>query len=111
MLTKGNLSVKTIWGKVVLYLKEHRQVALHVACGDITDVTLAENKLIINVSENMILSLLEESRREIEKAIRWQGLDLQVIINFKNIQLPDGEQDISKLKNIFDNVSVIDNNF
>ena len=49
----------------MLYLKEHRQVALHVACGDITDISLSDGKFTINILEKMIASLLEEGRREI----------------------------------------------
>ena len=38
-----NASSRTVWGKVVLFLKEHKFIALHVACGDITDVDIMDN--------------------------------------------------------------------
>ena len=96
----GTLSAKTVWGKVVLFLKEHRQVALHVACGDITDVELGQSSLIVRVRENMLNQLLTDGRREIESALRWQGLDLSLQIEYTPPQLSGQEQDIEKLKKI-----------
>ncbi len=105
---KGNLSVKTIWGKVVLQLKERKQIALHVACGDITDVELKDNSLIINVTENVLAGLLEEGKREIERAISWQGLDLKVIVNLKEKFSTKADKDIEKLNQIFEEVKVVE---
>lgn len=105
---KGNLSVRTIWGKVVLYLKEHRQVALHVACGDITDVKLEDGKLVINVTERVLAGLLTEGKSEIERALRWQGLDMEAVIVIKEIESSEGERDIKKLNEVFDNVTVVE---
>ena len=97
----GTLSATTIWGKIVLYLKERRQIALHVACGDITDVRLDGENLVINIEDGMMLNLLTEGKRELESAIRWQGLDLNIVINVKKIEKTAEEQDIEKLKQIF----------
>ena len=85
----------------MLYLKEHRQIALHVACGDITDVRLDGENLVINIEDGMMLNLLTEGKRELESAIRWQGLDLNIVINVKKIEKTAEEQDIEKLKQIF----------
>ncbi len=106
---KGNISAKTIWGKVVLLLKEKRQIALHVACGDITDVELKEDKFIINVKENMLAHILEEGKVQIERAISWQGFELKVIVNLKEKEVLPEDEDIEKLKEIFDDLIIIDN--
>lgn len=91
----------------MLFLKEHRQIALHVACGDITDVALDGNNFIINIEDGMMQNLLNEGKREIESALRWQGLDLNVILNIKVIEKSPVEQDIEKLKNLFGEKLVI----
>ncbi len=91
-----------------MYLKEHRQVALHVACGDITDVEMRDGKLIINVLERMIVSLLEEGKREIERALRWQGLELEVVVNLKEQESSLAEKDEKRLKEVFENVTIIE---
>lgn len=85
----------------MLYLKERRRIALQVACGDITDVELKENKLIINISDGMIYNLLSEGKRELENALKWQGLDLEIDINVKKEELSTQEKDIEKLKDLF----------
>ena len=104
----GKLSAKNVWGKTVLYLKEHRQVALHVACGDITDVQISGDSLIINIEDGMIFNLLNDGKRQIENALRWQGLDLNVVVNIKKVELSPAEKDIKKLKELFgDNLKIL----
>lgn len=94
----GTLSPKTIWGKVVLFLREHRLVALHVACGDLTEIALTEKAVVVTVKDAMTVSLLSDGRREIENALRWQGLDLSLEIDYKPIEKTEEEKDIEKLK-------------
>lgn len=108
MANKTPLTPKTVWGKVVLYLKENRHVALHVACGDITDVVITDGRLIINVVEQMLSNLLIEGRGIIERALRWQGLDLEVEINMKNIEISDAEFDKKRLKEVFGEFELIE---
>ena len=103
---QGNLSAKTVWGKVVLFLKEHRHIALHVACGDITDVELSGNNLILNVFDGTLVNLLGEGRREIENALRWQGLEHKLLINVKETQYSKTEMDIKRLSEVFDKVII-----
>lgn len=100
------LSAKTAWGKVVLYLKEHHEVALHVACGDITDVEFVGNKLVINVYDGMLTTLLSDGKKEIERALRWQGVDREVEINIKQVETNKAEEDIKKLKAVFDEKNI-----
>ena len=88
---------------MVLFLKEHHQVALHVACGDITDVSIDGDRLVVNASEGMLAQILKEGRREIENALRWQGLDLKLEVNLiesKNLPM---QEDINKLKKLVGN--------
>ena len=105
---KTKLTPKNVWGKVVLYLKENKKVALHVACGDITDVAIEENKLIVRSSDDFLISVLEDGIKELENALRWQGLDLQVeIVKFENIKQKQ-EKDIIKLTKFFNDKLKID---
>ncbi|MGN1201127.1 MAG: hypothetical protein ACI4R8_02555 [Candidatus Caccovivens sp.] len=97
------LSASNVWGKVVLYLKEHKKVALHVACGDITNAKIEDGKLIIRSSDDFLIDVLESGRKEIENAIRWQGLELEfVVVKFESNEQKI-EKDIKKLKNLFGN--------
>ncbi len=89
-----------MWGKVVLFLKEHRQVALHVACGDITEVAIEGDRLVVDVGEGMLAEILKDGRREIENALRWQGLDLKLEVNLKESKDLPQQEDINKLKKL-----------
>lgn len=84
-------------------MKEHKKVALHVACGDITNAKIENGKLIIRSSDDFLIDVLENGRKEIESAIRWQGLDL----NFEVVKFESTEQkitkDIKKLETFFGN--------
>ena len=94
------MTPKTVWGKVVLFLKEHHQVALHVACGDITNVELDDQNLIVKVEDSMLANLLADGRREIENALRWQGLDLSFKVEILTKEISPQEEDIEKLQKI-----------
>ena len=89
-----------MWGKIVLFLKEHRQVALHVACGDITDVSIDGDRLVVNASEGMLAQILKDGRREIENALRWQGLELKLEVNLIESKNLPQQEDINKLKKL-----------
>lgn len=94
-------SAKDVWGKVVLFLKEHHHVALHVACGDITDVEIAGDKLLITTPDKTVLSLLEDGKREIERALSWQGAELSVEIVQKVFSPTAADEDKAALQKMF----------
>ena len=48
-----------------------------------------------------MLSLLESGKREIERALSWQGLELMVNIKEKQKEISPSAQDITKLKKMF----------
>lgn len=102
--SQTNLSPRTVWGKVVLYLKEHHMVALHVACGDITDVEIEDQHIIINAKDGMLANLLLEGKREIESALRWQGLDYAVKINLLTDEKSEADLDYERLREIFGDI-------
>ena len=82
-------------------MRENHQIALYVACGDLKDVEIAENTLRVYVEDSTMHTLLTEGRRELERALSWQGLNLNVEVLQKEIPLTKAEEDIKKLKNIF----------
>ena len=95
------MSATNVWGKIVLYLKEHKKVALHVACGDITNAKIESDKLVIKSSDDFVIDVLENGRKEIENAIRWQGLDLKLEVQkFESEEQKIGK-DIKNLQSMF----------
>lgn len=104
----SKLSPKNVWGKVVLYLKEHKKISLYVACGDITDVKMENNKLFIKSSDDFLISVLEDGKKELENALRWQGLDFEVeIVKFES-ESQKREKDILKLTKLFGDKLIIE---
>ena len=86
-----------------MFLKEHKEVALHVACGDITNIKIENGVLTIFVEDMTMLSLLESGKREIERALSWQGLDLMVKIEQLEKTISKEEEDLNKLGKLFGN--------
>ena len=63
------LTPRDIWGKVIIYLREHHAVALHIACGEITDVDIKDDTFIIRTAEDYLYELVEiEDNKEILKS-------------------------------------------
>lgn len=62
---------------------------------------IKDGTLTIIASDNTMLSLLENGRREIERALSWQGLELKLEILEKKREPSKKEQDLSVLRKIF----------
>jgi len=88
-------------------LRENHQVALYVACGDLNDIAIENNNLIVNVEDTTMLGLLQDGRREIERALSWQGLELGLEIKQKIKEISKVDQDIKKLKEVFGDKLII----
>ncbi len=103
------MSARTIWGKVIIYLREHHAVALHIACGDITDVELNGTTFVINTTETFLYDLLkiEENMNELKKALQNFGINSFEIFK-KEKTLTKSQEDILNLKQIFGNKLIID---
>lgn len=103
------MSARTIWGKVIIYLREHHAVALHIACGDITDVELNGTTFVINTTETFLYDLLkiEENMNELKKALQNFGINNFEIFK-KEKTLTKSQEDILNLKQIFGNKLIID---
>ena len=102
-------SARNVWGKVVIYLREHNAVALHIACGDITDVDFDGDTFVINTTDTFLYDLLKsnENVEELKRALKTFGIE-RFEINKKEKNISKSAQDIAKLKEIFGNKLIID---
>ena len=55
----------------------------------------------ITTPDKTVLSLLEDGKREIERALSWQGRDLNVVLPEKVILPSKTEEDEEYLKKVF----------
>ena len=93
---------KTIWGKVVLFLKEKKHIALQIACGDIVDAKVDGQKFVISTDERYLEKILLEpaNKQILQDALKWQGLDCEIVVQRK-LKISDLQQkDFEKLKNL-----------
>lgn len=74
---------------------------MFVACGDITEVAVRDGKFIITAPDKTVYALLSKGKREIERALSWQGLELNVVIEEKVIVPDKFEDDKKVLSKIF----------
>jgi predicted transcriptional regulator len=79
-----------------------------MACGDIVDVELNDNKFIINTKEALLYDILTDKNNIelIKQALKWQGYNVELVINriLKPKELMD--QDIKKLKDLGLNIQI-----
>lgn len=99
----------TIWGKVVLFLKEKKHIALQIACGDVSNLKLENGKLIIITDEKYICKILEntENQKILQDALSWQGINAVVEVKrvYKTAELQ--EMDLNKLKGLGLDVKIV----
>ena len=55
----------------------------------------------------MLANLILQGKKSIEEAIRWQGIELEVVVSVKNVEKNKIEEDIKKLGGIFDCLQVV----
>lgn len=106
---KADVSPRTLWGKVIIYLREHHAVALHIACGDITEVDMQNGVFNIYTTEDFLYELLqsEDNKQELKKALNNFGVQQFEIIK-KDKKLPVAQFDLKILKEIFKDKLIIE---
>lgn len=103
------MDTRNIWGKVILYLRERKKIATHIACGDITDIEIKNGKLIIKHTDEFLINVIKENVKDIENALSWQGVNLEVEIVKVEKELSIFEKNLSKIKDFAgDLLEVID---
>ena len=87
---------------MVYWLKQNGYSALHVVCGNITDIDIQDGNLMVNVNEDYSYNFIMEGNNYIylTRALNWQGLNLNLKINKVSKSLDKKQQDIQKLKNM-----------
>ena len=103
------MSPRNIWGRVIIYLREHHAVALHIACGDITDVSFDGETFFINTSEEFLYELIntQENLKDLKNAFNNFGINKFEIIK-KEKKLTKSQHDLAKLKQIFGDKLIIE---
>lgn len=81
-----------------------------MACGDITKVDMGGGKFVAHTTEEYNHSLLSQdfAKREIEKAFRWFGQNLNFEIILDERQIDKQNIDIENLKAMFGEIKIID---
>lgn len=105
-----HISAKTLWGRVVIYLREHNQLILHIICGDLKDVSYEDGVLVVWTEQQSTIDLLCEKNnyQELKKAFESFGVsNFDVRLNKKVQEI---ETNVKILKKYFENVNVIKEN-
>ena len=107
-----SLTAKSLWGKVVLYLKEQKLISLYIACGDIMEVSLNENKFVIKTEEQLIYSILmsPENFKFLKQAFDWVNFKGEIEVIKIESQEEKIEKDIKKLKDLNLDLTIIEDN-
>ena len=101
-IQEQTISPRTLWGKIIVYLREHNNLILHIVCGDITDVGMENGKFIIRTQHQNIIDMLNEPENfnKLKQAFEFFGYN-----NFEIHQSErqkTNEDNINILKKYFD---------
>ncbi len=106
-----NLSARTIWGRVVLALRQNGAMMLHSACGELRDLKLDDNTLIIGVKDEFSFNLLKkpENFQKIELELKKinDKIKLDFVPKFYT-NSSSKEEDLMTIKELFgDEIDII----
>lgn len=109
-IPQKEIQPRILWGKVITYLRENKNIAIQMACGDITKVVMHDGKFVAHTTEEYNFNLLSQdfARREVEKAFRWFGQNLNFEVVLDERQVDKQNIDIEKLKAMFGEIKIID---
>ena len=98
-----------MWGKIIVYLREHNNIILHIICGDITDVEIKDNVFIIKSEQKNIIDILNENSnyQELKKAFEFFGYEkFEIVQSAKSLT---DEDNIKILNKYFNNEVIVIN--
>ena len=102
--------VKQIWGKLLTRLRESGEPALFVACGEISEMEIVENKIIAKTDKDYLFNLIStnENKLVIKRTLRFLGFELD--FDMVKIQPKDADalSDIESLKEKFGEKLVVE---
>lgn len=98
---KNDDSASTLWGKVVLELRESKYPVLHTACGDIRKTQLEGNILRVFIETDYIYNILkkEENFELLSKTV--EKINPGLVVSLQYIQDKTVDENITKLKRKF----------
>ena len=105
----NTLSPRTQRGKLVIYLREHNNIALHIACGDITEVDIEDGVFKIYTTESYIIDMLqaEDNQKQLQNAINWLGYEKYELVQRQKQK--GMQEDILTLKKYFgEDINIIE---
>ena len=103
------MSPRTQRGKLVIYLREHNNIALHIACGDITEVDIEDGVFKIYTTESYIIDMLqaEDNQKQLQNAINWLGYEKYELVQRQKQK--GMQEDILTLKKYFgEDINIIE---
>lgn len=98
-----------MWGKIIVFLREHNNIILHIICGDITDVEIKDNVFIIKSEQKNIIDILNENSnyQELKKAFEFFGYEkFEIVQSAKSLT---DEDNIKILNKYFNNEVIVIN--
>lgn len=96
-------NAKVVWGKVITRLRELHQAALHVACGDIKNVEIIGQDLVVSTDQEYLLSIITktENMEQIKNALSFLKFNLNPVFKLEDKANQLVESDTKILKETF----------
>lgn len=95
-----DINIKQVWGKILTRLRENNDIALFVSCGEIHNILLKENKLVLQTDKKYLLDLINEDDNilALKRSARFLGYDFEIVIELLEDKNEKANKDVSFLK-------------
>ena len=102
VVTKKAVNCRSVWGKVLLNLRNNNIINIHSICVEISDVALRDDDFIINMHNSINYETLKKQQnyQYLVDTFRKLGYNYNVILNYtsnNNLQKIDKAQKISQI--------------
>ncbi|MEG1752239.1 MAG: hypothetical protein RR140_03925 [Clostridia bacterium] len=91
---------RSLWGKVVIALRKKNEIALHIACADITNVSIEENVFVIKTTEQYLVDIIKSNITELEKTFNELKLNFSISLQKQISVAEKNAMIIDKIKKI-----------
>ncbi|MCK9575622.1 MAG: DNA polymerase III subunit gamma/tau [Clostridia bacterium] len=93
------ITPRKIWGKVLISLKKQSMIALHMACGDITNVEISAQDFIIYVYDDYVWAVLSKQNNinSLSEVFKELGFEYNIKIVKKDKQEDNAKQILERL--------------
>lgn len=105
-----DINIKQVWGKLLTRLRESNEVALFASCGEVSNILLKEDKIVLQTDKKYLADLIGDDKNILilKRAARFLGYDFDFSVEVLESKNEKIDKDIIFLKEKLGKFLIID---